>query len=289
MFVEAGVTAVRTTPRVITQNPGVFRLVLGRPVSELLNRGVITYERADRWWAAMDEAAAAGHFITGATAFIVSGTVKELASSLQEVRAVTVTGRCGLMAPPNRPRSLARIRTGWSLGTAWPDDQGFGAHGRKSRCRHRARTDQLSTEEQSMTDDQVTMVKESWDKVAPIASTAAELFYGRLFEVAPGVRALFPDDMANQKRKLMSTIGSIVSRIDDLDALDPHIHALAVRHARHGAAPAHYDVVGDCLLWTLDKGLGDDFTPRLRDAWTAAYALLSASMIAAAEAHGAAV
>jgi hemoglobin-like flavoprotein len=137
-----------------------------------------------------------------------------------------------------------------------------------------------------MNEGQIRMVKESWAKVAPIASTAAVLFYGRLFEVAPGVRALFPDDMADQKRKLMTTIGRIVSRLDGLDALDPQIHALAVRHVSYGAAPAHYDAVGDCLLWTLDKGLGDDFTPELREAWTAAYALLSTRMIAAAEAHG---
>ena len=135
-----------------------------------------------------------------------------------------------------------------------------------------------------MNDEQIKMVKKSWDKVAPISSTAAELFYGRLFEVAPGVRALFPVEMADQKRKLMTTIGSIVSRLDGLDVLNPQIHALARRHVSYGAEPAHYEAVGACLLWTLDKGLGDDFTPELREAWTAAYALLSASMIAAAEA-----
>ena len=139
-----------------------------------------------------------------------------------------------------------------------------------------------------MNDEQIRMVRESWDRVAPIASTAAELFYGRLFQVAPGVRALFPNDMVDQKRKLMTTIGSIVQRLDGLEALDPEIRALALRHVSYGAAPAHYEVVGDCLLWTLDKGLGDDFTPKLQEAWTAAYTLLSARMIAAAGAHPAA-
>jgi SAM-dependent methyltransferase len=76
LFVEAGVRDVRATPRVITQNPSFFRLVLGDPVSGLLDRGVITSERADRWWAAMEEAAAAGHFTNGAIAFVVSGTVR---------------------------------------------------------------------------------------------------------------------------------------------------------------------------------------------------------------------
>jgi SAM-dependent methyltransferase len=76
LFVEAGVSDVRATPRVITQAPSFFRLVLGHPVGQLRDRGVITSERADRWWAAMDEAAAAGHFANGATAFVVSGTVR---------------------------------------------------------------------------------------------------------------------------------------------------------------------------------------------------------------------
>ena len=76
LFAEAGVTDVRATPRVIDQDPSFFRLVLGRHVTELIDGGVITPRRADRWWAAMDEAAAAGHFTNGATAFVVSGTVR---------------------------------------------------------------------------------------------------------------------------------------------------------------------------------------------------------------------
>ena len=48
----------------------------------------------------------------------------------------------------------------------------------------------------------------------------------------------------------------------------------------------HYASVGQALLWTLERGLGEAFTPEVRDAWAAAYALLSAAMIEAAAEAG---
>lgn len=133
-----------------------------------------------------------------------------------------------------------------------------------------------------MNDEQVQLVQESWEKVEPIAPTAAELFYGRLFELAPGVRSLFPDDMTDQKRKLMKMIGSVVTRLGRLDTVVPQVQALGRRHVGYGAAPGHYDVVGDCLIWTLGQGLGEDFTPELQEAWMAAYGILASTMIDAA-------
>lgn len=132
-----------------------------------------------------------------------------------------------------------------------------------------------------MNDTQISLVKESWAKVAPIAPTAATLFYDRLFSVAPGVRPLFPEDMAEQKVKLMDMLGTVVDSLDDLGALVPAVKGLGERHTRYGAEPAHYDAVGDCLLWTLGQGLGDDFTPQVREAWATAYGTLASVMISA--------
>jgi nitric oxide dioxygenase len=132
-----------------------------------------------------------------------------------------------------------------------------------------------------MDDTQITLVQESWAKVEPIAPTAATLFYDRLFSVAPGVRPLFPEDMTQQKLKLMEMLGVVVHGLDDLDAIVPAAQALGRRHGEYGAEPAHYDVVGECLLWTLGQGLGEDFTPEVQEAWTAAYGVLSSVMIEA--------
>ena len=135
-----------------------------------------------------------------------------------------------------------------------------------------------------MTPDQVKLVQESFAKVAPIADQAATIFYGRLFEVAPRVKAMFPTDMAEQRKKLMATLAVVVNGLSNLESVLPAASALAIRHVSYGAKPEHYPVVGGALLWTLEKGLGEDWTHEVAAAWTAAYGTLSGYMIS--EAYG---
>jgi nitric oxide dioxygenase len=135
-----------------------------------------------------------------------------------------------------------------------------------------------------MTPEQIKLVQESFAKVVPISEVAADIFYTRLFELAPQVRALFKGDMVEQGRKLMAMLRTVVSLLDKPDVLVPAAQRLAERHVGYGAVPAHYAVVGQALIDTLAKGLGDAFTPETRAAWTAAYGLLSSVMIAAADA-----
>jgi hemoglobin-like flavoprotein len=135
-----------------------------------------------------------------------------------------------------------------------------------------------------MTPDQVKLVQQSFAKVAPISEAAPVLFYDRLFEVAPAVKAMFPTDMTEQRKKLMATLAVVVNGLGNLQSILPAASALAKRHVSYGAKPAHYPVVGAALLWTLEKGLGDAWTPEIADAWTAAYDTLSRFMIA--EAYG---
>ena len=133
-----------------------------------------------------------------------------------------------------------------------------------------------------MTPDQIALVQTSFSKVAPIASTAADLFYGRLFEIAPQVRAMFPEDLTEQKRKLMAMLGVAVSGLSHLDTILPAVRALGRRHAGYGVEAEHYAPVGSALLWTLENGLGPAFTPGVRDAWATAYNVLSTTMLEAA-------
>jgi nitric oxide dioxygenase len=130
-----------------------------------------------------------------------------------------------------------------------------------------------------MTPEQVVLVQQSFAQVAPIADKAAEIFYDRLFEVAPAVKPLFSGDMAEQRRKLMATLAAVVGGLSDLPSVLPTASALAKRHVGYGARPEHYPVVGDALLWTLARGLGPQWTPEVSAAWTAAYATLSGFMI----------
>ena len=133
-----------------------------------------------------------------------------------------------------------------------------------------------------MTPDQVKLVQQSFAKVAPISETAAVLFYDRLFEIAPQVKAMFPADMTEQRRKLMMMLAAVVNGLGDLPSILPAASALAKRHVGYGAKAEHYPVVGAALLWTLEKGLGDGWTPDVAAAWTAAYGALSGFMISEA-------
>src|SRR5690348_12227560 len=135
-----------------------------------------------------------------------------------------------------------------------------------------------------MTEDQVNLVQQTFAKVAPISEQAAVIFYDRLFEIAPGVKAMFPSNMTEQRKKLMGTLAVVVNGLGNLGAVLPAASALAKRHVGYGARPEHYPVVGGALLWTLEKGLGESWTPDVAEAWTAAYGTLSGYMIS--EAYG---
>jgi hemoglobin-like flavoprotein len=136
-------------------------------------------------------------------------------------------------------------------------------------------------------DEQKHHIRHTFALVEPIAPVAAALFYGRLFEIAPETRALFRYDlgtpgMAQQGTKLMQMIAVAVAHLDNLQAVLPPIQALARRHVAYGVEPGHYNSVGAALLWTLEQGLGDAFTPEVRAAWANLYAILAGAMQQAA-------
>ena len=133
-----------------------------------------------------------------------------------------------------------------------------------------------------MTPDSQRLVRESFAKVAPIAPAAAAMFYDRLFVLDPSLRPLFKGDMDEQGRKLMTMIGTAVANLHRLDAVVPAVRDLGQRHAGYGVQPSHYDTVASALLWTLEQGLGDDFTPSTKQAWVECYTVLAGTMQEAA-------
>ncbi len=129
-----------------------------------------------------------------------------------------------------------------------------------------------------MNPNQVTLIQASFARVVPIAEDAATLFYARLFELDPALRPLFQSDLHEQGRKLMTMLVVVVRGLEQPDRLLPVVEALGRRHADYGVREAHYATVGTALLWTLRQGLGEQFTPEVEAAWTAAYTLLAGVM-----------
>ena len=130
----------------------------------------------------------------------------------------------------------------------------------------------------AMTPQQVSLVKGSWACVRPIQDAAADIFYDQLFQLDPTLRSLFPGDLAEQKRKLITMLHAVVQGLDKLDALIPVARELGRRHIGYGVRPEHYDTVGIALVCTLSIGLGDAFTTEVRQAWLSAYVVLAAVM-----------
>ena len=133
-----------------------------------------------------------------------------------------------------------------------------------------------------MTPEQIEMVQETWQDVSAISEQAAELFYGKLFELDPNVKPLFTSDMKEQGKKLMQTIGICVTGLTKLDDILPAVQELGRRHIDYEVEESHYDTVGNALLWTLEQGLGKKFTPEVAEAWALTYTTLAGVMKEAA-------
>ena len=129
-----------------------------------------------------------------------------------------------------------------------------------------------------MTPDAQRLVRDSFAKIAPNAEAAAGMFYDRLFALDPSLRRLFNGDMTEQRRKLMTMIGTAVANLHRLDTIVPAVQDLGRRHAGYGVAPSHYQTVAAALLWTLEQGLGDEFTSETRQAWVECYTTLASTM-----------
>lgn len=133
-----------------------------------------------------------------------------------------------------------------------------------------------------VTEAQIEIVQDSFAKVVPIAGPASIMFYDRLFEVRPDFRDLFPESMEDQRGKLMSTLATVVQGLHEVDEIIVAVRALGRRHVGYNVKDADYGPVGEALLWTLEQGLGAAWTDDVKEAWIAAYTMLSEQMIDAA-------
>ncbi len=136
--------------------------------------------------------------------------------------------------------------------------------------------------EAPLTPEQIETLQSTWAMVVPIKERAAEIFYGRLFQLDPSVKPLFKGDMTAQGEKLMTSINLVITSLQNLGEVVPALQDLGKRHVAYGVTAEHYDTVGAALLWTLEQGLGDTFTEEVKDTWAAAYGVVAGVMIDAA-------
>jgi hemoglobin-like flavoprotein len=136
-----------------------------------------------------------------------------------------------------------------------------------------------------MTIEQKHLIRQTFDLVAPMAESVAAVFYRRLFELDPSLRAMFPPVLEDQGRKLMQMLGAAIGMLERPQQLIAVLESLGKRHAGYGVRDEHYDTVGEALLWTLERGLGPVFTPEVQAAWAALYGVVATTMKNAANAR----
>lgn len=130
-----------------------------------------------------------------------------------------------------------------------------------------------------MTREDIVLVQQSWRYIRVIDPVIlGDVFYTKLFLDSPFLRRLFPSDMELQYQKLISMLSSIIAHLDKIETISTDVMELSMRHAGYGVKPSHYSKVGDALLWTIEKAMGKDFNPAIRNAWANCYQQLSALM-----------
>ncbi|MEM1302876.1 MAG: globin domain-containing protein [Pseudomonadota bacterium] len=139
-----------------------------------------------------------------------------------------------------------------------------------------------------MTPEQVKLISLSFGRVFPFRRHLVKTFYGELFQQAPKVRVLFPEDMSGQFDKLADMLHLIVTQLGTSDSFMTEVQALGKRHAHYGAQPEHFVAVGQCLIGALKAVVPGGLTPAEEEAWTAAYGTLSEVMIKAGRTSSAA-
>jgi hemoglobin-like flavoprotein len=123
----------------------------------------------------------------------------------------------------------------------------------------------------------------SFDLIAPLGDELMDDFYGRLFEAAPAVRPLFPEDMHKQKTMLLGALVLLRKSLRDLGGIVPTLRTLGARHVAYGAKPEHYPVVGATLIASMAAIAGEDWKPEYESAWSAAFDVVAATMIEGAK------
>ncbi|GJF29134.1 flavohemoprotein [Kitasatospora sp. NE20-6] len=109
-------------------------------------------------------------------------------------------------------------------------------------------------------------------------------FYAHLFAHNPGVRALFPEQLDEQRDRLLAAITHLIGRLEEPERLTGYLAALGRDHRKFGAAPEHYPAVGASLIAALQQVCGHSWTVEDEKSWTEAWTVISQAMIDAAAA-----
>ncbi len=129
-----------------------------------------------------------------------------------------------------------------------------------------------------MTPAQVELVKDGFQIIYQEKQDFARSFFTFLFQVIPGIRTSFPEDMTDQQRKLAETLTYVIYHLHDPAALQKSAELLADRHIGPQARPPHFVAAAVALEKALQKHISPNLPQQELDAWQQAFFLVTDMM-----------
>jgi hemoglobin-like flavoprotein len=119
-----------------------------------------------------------------------------------------------------------------------------------------------------LTKVQKRLIRDTFQRLEPAADLVASLFYLRLFELDPSLRALFKGRQKVQRRELMGAMKIVIISLNHQEELNPVLRLLGARHRHYGVRAGDYATFGMAWIWVLEQSLEARFTSAAREAWT---------------------
>ena len=124
------------------------------------------------------------------------------------------------------------------------------------------------------------LIEKSFSKVVENKDLFVQHFYTDLFELAPELEYLFKNtSKEKQGEKLFEALVLLVENIESPEVIEEMLRPLGDDHVGYGTQPKHYKIVGQCLVSSIKKLNGDDWTPEKEKAWLATYEAVAQIMI----------
>lgn len=144
----------------------------------------------------------------------------------------------------------------------------------------------------SLSPAQRQILEETWKAVeaSGLLANGMKLFK-HIFTICPPAQQMFTkmkdvtfneleedEVFRSHSLQVMETISIAISSLDDVKELTSVLQDLGTAHGPQGLKDAHFDLVGQALVATLEEGLGDNFTPDVKEAYVTFYQFVTQGM-----------
>ncbi|GAA3861119.1 globin domain-containing protein [Streptomyces sedi] len=126
-------------------------------------------------------------------------------------------------------------------------------------------------------------IRRSLAEMAPVADEATSYFYALLFTYGPHLRDMFPAAMDAQRDRIFGALLSAAETIDEPEKLTSYLRDLGRGHRKYGVRADQYPLVGEALMYALERYAPRSWGPETEAAWVRVYTLMSQTMIDAAD------